>query len=293
MNIRVIAALVAFVVLCPAHAQQTSAQRVRAFAALPDWTGLWQTDAAVALFNGGPAPLPRGSDKDALPGKGPPPAAPEGDPALRAVFQRLVPLTGEPPYNARWQRKYQDELKHASSAPITSSAAGGCQLGFPGVMDSPVPEGMFAVVVAPETALMLFSDGETRLIYTDGRAHPKPADLWPTNMGDSIGHWEGGTLVIDTIARIAGPLSAGPVGEPTPYIATLSEQAHFTERLRRVDDNTMRDDMTIDDPQRFVHPWKLSIAYQRVTDVDRMITYHCEGQDRNPIVKGKLTISPP
>ncbi|HEY6454718.1 MAG TPA: hypothetical protein VIY90_05480 [Steroidobacteraceae bacterium] len=201
---------------------------------------------------------------------------------------------GEPPYNAQWQKKYREGLKNASSAPLTTSAAAACQQGFPAVIDNPAPEGMFQMLVAPEATLFLFGDGQTRLIYTDGRPHPKPEDLWPTNMGDSIGHWEAGTLVIDTIARTAGPVySAGPVGEPMRYVAALSEQAHFTERLRRIDANTLRDEITIDDPQRFVHPWKLSIGYQRVTDVDRMIIYHCEGQDRNPIVKGKLTISPP
>jgi hypothetical protein len=305
MNLRVLPALVASLMLCPVHAEQNSAQRVRVFAALPNWTGFWQTDAAALLIRAGVPPVPNA--KTSAPGGSSPapkpatlpagrttPDAPAVDPALTEFFLKLVPLTGKPPYNAEWQKKYRDGLSHASSAPLTTSAAEACQQGFPAVIDSPTPEGMFQVLVAPEATVFLFGDGQTRLIYTDGRSHPKPEDLWPTNMGDSIGHWEAGTLVIDTIARIAGPVySAGPVGEPTPYVAALSEQAHFTERLRLIDANTMRDDLTIADPQRFAHPWKLSISYQRVTDVDRMIIYRCEGQDRNPIVKGKLTISPP
>ena len=148
--------------------------------------------------------------------------------------------------------------------------------------------------MTPEQTLFLFGDGESRIIYTDGRSHPKKEDLWSTSMGDSIGHWEGATLVIDTIARTAGPItSGGPVGEPTRYAGSLSEQAHFVERVRLTDANTMRDDLTIDDPQRFAHPWKVSIRYPRVTDIDRMIPYACEGHERNPIVKGRLTIAPP
>jgi hypothetical protein len=141
--------------------------------------------------------------------------------------------------------------------------------------------------------LFFFGDGEARHIYTDGRSHPRKEDLWPTIWGDSIGHWEGGTLVIDTIARTGGPISGAPVGEPAPHVANLSAQAHFTERVTRIDANTMQDDMTIDDPQRLVHPWKLSIRYQRTRDVDRMILYDCDEHDRNPIVNGKLTIAPP
>jgi hypothetical protein len=301
MNIRVLPALVASLMLCPLHAEQNSAHRDRVFSALPDWTGFWQTDAAALLIKGGAppkTPAPGGSGPApkpaALPVGKTTPGAPAVDAALTEFFLKLVPLAGKPPYNPEWQKKYQDGLSHASSAPLTISAAEACRQGFPAVIDNPTPEGMFQVLVAPEATVFLFGDGQTRLIYTDGRSHPKPEDLWPTTMGDSVGHWEVGTLVIDTIARIAGPVySAGPVGEPTPHAAALSEQAHFTERLRLVDANTLRDDLTIDDPQRFAHPWKLSIGYQRVTDVDRMIIYHCEGHDRNPIVKGKLTISPP
>ncbi len=304
MNIRVLPALVASLMLCPVHAEQNSVHRVRVFAALPNWTGFWQTDAAALLIKGGapPAPdaktvAPSGSHpapKPAAPLVGKTaPGAPAVDAALTEFFLKLVPLAGKPPYNPEWEKKYRDGLSTTSSA-LTTSAAAACRQGFPAVINNPTPEGMFQVVVAPEATVFLFGDGQTRLIYTDRRSHPKPEDLWPTDMGDSVGHWEAGALVIDTIARIAGPVySAGPVGEPTPHAAALSEQAHFTERLRMVDSNTLRDDLTIDDPQRFAHPWKLSIGYQRVTDVDRMIIYHCEGHDRNPIVKGKLTISPP
>jgi len=271
--------------LCTAHATPRSGERARVIAALPDWTGLWQTDAAVALNN---LPL-----RSAAAGKPTPPDAPFT--STDQFLTKLVPLAGDPPYNATWQKKYREGRKNARSAPITTSASASCRQGFPGVVDLPTSEGMFQVVVAPEATVFVFGNGETRLIYTDGRSHPKKEDLWPTRMGDSIGHWESGTLVIDTIARAAGPVSSGgPIGEHPPHFATLSAQAHFSERIRRIDANTMRDDLTIDDPERFVHPWKMSIGYQRVTDADRMIFYDCEGgQDRNPIVNGRLTIAPP
>lgn len=93
-------------------------------------------------------------------------------------------------------------------------------------------------------------------IYTDGRSHPKPEDLWPTPAGDSIGRWENGALVVDTIAHEPGPVA------PFPGTANLSGQAHFIEHLRRIDADTLEDQMTIEDPQRLAHPWQVSIRYR-------------------------------
>ena len=47
---------------------------------------------------------------------------------------------------------------------------------------------------------MIVAGREIRHIYTDGRPHPSADEIWPTPWGDSIGHWEGETLVVDTIA---------------------------------------------------------------------------------------------
>jgi hypothetical protein len=211
------------------------------------------------------------------------------DPLEAELFKRMK-LMGNPPYKAEWEQKYErarSEL-HREARPAASPIKV-CRLGFPTVLDSPTPEGMFQAPVTPEETLFLFRDGEVRQIYTDGRSHPKPEDLWPTEMGDSIGHWEGTTLAIDTIARTAGSIAPGAFW----VAADLSEQAHFTERLRSIDDNMLQDDLTIEDPLRFARPWHVSIRYKRVTDVDRMIPSNCTENDRNPIVNGKLTIAPP
>ena len=292
MKVKVFGALILVMAVCPASAQHNSAQRTRTFAALPDWTGYWQTgfatvlsDLTAALYSG----------KTAAPGPAtavPPGGTGSGDIFISQLSKQPLPLMEPPPYNPEWQKKSQVEWKRAAAA-ATPPSLSVCKSGFPAVMDSPGPEDMFQVLVTPEETLFLFGDGETRHIYTDGRSHPRQQDLWPTIWGDSIGHWEGDVLIIDTIARTAGPISAGPVGEPAPHVANLSEQAHFTERVKRIDANTMQDDMTVDDPQRFVHPWNLSIRYQRAADVDRMILYDCNEHDRNPIVNGKLTIAPP
>jgi len=145
---------------------------------------------------------------------------------------------------------------------------------------------VFQVVVTPEETLFVMDHGEVRHIYTDGRKHPAEEDLWPTPLGDSVGHWDGETLVIDTVARTPGPITMfSPAAE-------LGEQAHFTERVRRIDKSTMEDELTIEDPQRFLHPWTVTFRYTRAADLNRFIPYDCEA-DRNPVENGKLTIRPP
>ena len=72
------------------------------------------------------------------------------------------------------------------------------------------------------------------------KAHPPEEDLWPTVWGDSIGHWEGDTLVVDTIA----------VKNPHEYFhgaPPLSEKAHYVQRIRMDKPGHLVDDITIED----------------------------------------------
>jgi hypothetical protein len=241
-----------------AEAAHNSPQRVRAFAALPDWTGLWDTEVSRAFnrLSGKAA----GNEYEAI--------------------NKYVQLVGPAPYAEAWGKKLQTELSSPAAA-AGASTAKLCTYGFPIIMDV---FQLFQAVVTPEETLFVFDDGEVRHIYTDGRPHPGKDDLWPTAMGDSVGHWEGDTLVIDTVARIEGPLGIGP--------NSLSAQAHFTERVRRLDQNNLEDQMTIDDPIALTHAWKLTLRYTRAADLDRMLPWDC-ANDRNPVVNGKISVAPP
>src|SRR5580658_8380201 len=217
--------LIAVLGTSSAEAAQNAPRRVRAFAALPDWTGLWDTEASRAFNN--------------LSGKA---AGNE----LEAI-NKYVQLVGPAPYTTAWGKKLQVELSTPAAA-VGAATAKLCTYGFPTVMDV---FQLFQAVVTPEETLFVFDNGEVRHIYTDGRRHPGKDDLWPTAMGDSVGHWEGDTLVIDTVARTEGSLGIGP--------NKLSAQAHFTERVRRLDRNDLEDQMTIDDPIAFAHSWNLTL----------------------------------
>jgi hypothetical protein len=254
----VVLGLIALVGASLAEAAPNAPQRVHAFAALPDWTGLWDTEASRAV--------------NRLNGK------PDGNEF--AAINKSVQLFGPAPYTEVWGKKLQAALSNPAAA-IAASNAKLCTYGLPMIMDM---FQLFQVVVTPEETLFVFDNGEVRHVYTDGRRHPAKDDLWPTAMGDSVGHWEGETLVIDTVALTEGSLRIGP--------NSLSAQAHFTERVRRRDKNNLEDQMTIDDPGAFMHPWKLTFHYTRAADLDRMLPWDCSN-DRNPVVDGKLTVAPP
>src|SRR5580698_9081540 len=141
-----------------------------------------------------------------------------------------------------------------------------------------------------------------RVNVPDGRQHTPKDELWATPWGDSIGHWEGQTLVIDTIAvkSAFGPSESEGVtvvafgdveGEQT--ITMLSPQAHFIERIRMPDKDHLEDQMTVIDPTNLTASWHMNRTYQRVAHIHRMVYEDCEGEERNPIVNGHFTLAPP
>jgi hypothetical protein len=105
-----------------------------------------------------------------------------------------------------------------------------------------------------------------RVIPIDGSPHP--ADPDPTWMGDSIGHWEGNTLVVDTIAF------NDKTELPGGYRHT--EALHVVERFHRIDFDHLQWDATIEDPNVFAKPWTLSRTFPLRGDLEKVDEYVCE-----------------
>lgn len=99
------------------------------------------------------------------------------------------------------------------------------------------------IIHTPGRVLMLFEYGHNiRQIFTDGRGHVQDAE--PTWMGDSIGHWEGDTLVVDTTG-LNDKTWFGYGGQPH------SEQLQVIERIRRPDHDSLMIDITLNDPKAY------------------------------------------
>ena len=109
------------------------------------------------------------------------------------------------------------------------------------------------IVFARDRVIMIFEyQSLVRQIFTDGRGHPK--DLEPTYMGNAIGKFEGDALVIDTVG-FNDKTWLDPMGLPH------SDAMHVTERIRRVDHNTLVDEYTIDDPKAYTKPWTAHLPF--------------------------------
>ena len=116
--------------------------------------------------------------------------------------------------------------------------------GVPRIMLIPFP---MQLIQIPGEVIMLFEyDHYIRHIYLNRPEHPKELDL--TWMGDSIGWWDGNTLVVDTTG-LNDKTWLDQVGHPH------SDALHVVERIRRVDHDTLQDDLTIDDPKAYKKPW--------------------------------------
>jgi hypothetical protein len=142
--------------------------------------------------------------------------------------------------------------------------------GVPRIMLIPFP---MQIVQIPGQVMMVFEyDHFVRIVALDRQKHPK--DLSPTWMGDSIGHWEGGTLVVDTVG-LNDKTWLDQVGHPH------SEALHVVERIRRPDHDTLIDDITIDDLKAYAKPW----TGQQVFGLKRgwhLLEYICEDNMADP-----------
>jgi hypothetical protein len=187
---------------------------------LPDWSGVWAPSR--------PAIAPRGS-----------PGAPGG--LATFVFGGDVPL--KPKYAAMRDERMAAVRGEKGRDKIPLSNSGLClPNGTPANMGPVAHEYLYS----PGRVTILLENSEVRRIWTDGRSHV-PDDLAnPSFSGDSIGHWEGDTLVVDTINIFP---------EAELYIGgRVTAQTHVKERITRVG-NRMRIDTVVEDPELFTKPW--------------------------------------
>jgi hypothetical protein len=119
-------------------------------------------------------------------------------------------------------------------------------------------------------AILVEQIHETRIIPLDRRPHlPQQVRQW---MGDSRGHWEGDTLVVET-TNIASKVSALQPWSNFSSTTGSGEGLRMVERFRRTDANTISYTITVDDPQMYTRPWRVEFPMMRTSEL--MYEYAC------------------
>ena len=202
-----------------------------------DWTGVWKRVGSIAF-----------------------------DPANK-------PETREnPPYRPDWQARYEVALKSAERGQFNADPTASCvPPGMPRLMNMVYP---MEIIQKPDQLTIVAEwESQVRRIFLDGRPHPQDMDA--TFNGHSVGHWEGKTLVVDTVG-----LRADTVFDQSGI--RHSDKLHIVERFTLTAPDTLIDELSADDPVAFFHPWVVKKTYKR-TPGEQMQEYVCEENNRNPI----------
>jgi len=112
-----------------------------------------------------------------------------------------------------------------------------------------------------------------RHIFMDGRKLPPQGEPQPWWNGYSVGHWEGDTLVVETNnlrGAEDGPYDGWVDVNGSPY----SQQARFTERIRRPSFDHLQIDITLEDPKAYTKPWTVRIDQRLIVD-QQLIEFEC------------------
>ena len=183
--------------------------------------------------------------------------------SLNMLAGRSVVAGGQIPYQPWAAMKKVENFQARQTADPLSK----CYIpGVPRVMYLDFP---FQIFQTPKNITMAFEwELDYRLIYTDGSPHPTDADFW---MGDSRGHWEGDTLVVD-VSNINDKTWFDMAGD------FHSDALHVVERYHMSDHDTIQYQATIEDSKVFTKPWTINIALQRRKDRDRLFEYVCQAE---------------
>ncbi len=223
-----------------------------ALAKLPDFTGVWE----VVM---GAGPVTRIIN-----------------PAIGVPPLRPTPLSLTPEYAAKRQAL-------TANAEQDNPSANCLPPGMPGIMAQPYP--MEFLLTPGQVTIVIEAYSEVRHIYTDGR--PLPDDPDPNFFGTSVGHWEGGTLVVQS-------MGFSTQTEIEPHVPH-SDKMRILEKFRLLDPDTMSIETTITDPEALTAPYITNRILKRHRSWT-IAEYICEQNNRNYVDKnGKagINLTPP
>jgi hypothetical protein len=201
---------------------------------IPDWSGLFTR----ADGPGGGVPVFQNR-----------PGTPQVPPARAGDPQPEMPVL-----TPAYQAKLEEELARVAQGIEWDYLSYCLPAGFPRWYTEPFLREF--ITTPKQTWMILEQQSEARRIYTDGRGHIPEDERYPLWDGDSIGFWDGDTLVIHTVN-----VKEGMWTRRRPW---YSEKMETVELVRKVDPDTIETRMTAYDPESLQKPWHLVWRSARV-----------------------------
>jgi hypothetical protein len=185
--------------------------------------------------------------------------------------QRRVGIVDPPDKNLPWRlgedARRREFLLHMNPAADLKHVELNARCALPGLFQGEDNNNPYQFLQRPGEVVILYDYNHTsRVIHLDGRPHlGSSIRLF---MGDSIGHWEGNTLVVDTTN----------FNDRTAYsreIPYLSDALHTVERFTIADANSIDYEVTIDDSKLFTKPWQVAGYFTRVPKGTESLEFAC------------------
>jgi hypothetical protein len=162
------------------------------------------------------------------------------------------------------EHRAQEEASDQRGEPIAAAGVDCLPYGMPEMMSAIYP---LEILQTPnQVTIIAEAMSQVRNIYLN-KPQVKIGEFPPGYYGHSVGHWEGDTLVVDTIG-----VKPSVVGHnEMPH----SDQMRITERLHLVSPDVLHDQITVEDPVVLEKPWTFTFAYRRLPNYE-MLEYVCE-----------------
>ncbi len=220
-----------------------AAQPAAASRTFPDWSGAWEPTVGLRFTRPGGKPNP-----------------PPLTPAYAAIYKVATDAA-------------------AAGRPVNDPTASCIWPGMPRVITNPYPH---EILMHDDRVTIIYEYmSQVRRIWTDGRKHPE--DLDPSFNGDSIGHWEGDTLIVETVG-LRDDTRIETTGIPH------SSQLKVHERIRLIGPDTLQNEVTLIDPLALTEPWITIVQYVRHRDW-QILEFVCAENNRNPVSASGETLT--
>ena len=217
----------------------------------PNWTGFWVPVGGMMEVYRGPSFLLRPAGA----------TGPSGPPPVRHA-----------PLKSPYKEQYEKILAERAAGQVGFDPSALClPSGMPRMMG--MIYGMELLQTAGQITITSEFMSTSRRIWLDMKSHPDPEELDPTFAGHSIGHWEGDTLVVDTVG-VREDVRLDNTNMP------ISDKLHIVERFTQIEPGILQNEITIDDPKVFEAPWKQVRTYRYRPDL-RLQEFVCTDNNRN------------